>query len=227
MHTYITRAIELIHSSVYCIVLLSILFVSSCYWSPILTSSPLTTPWSNNITTFGEALVANMNASTLEELSLPKYIRPVDRCWCDLGSGSLFEPFNTTRWEEASVLRAKHELEKNLTTSLDNMDQGVDMLLLNDNSTTSSKPAATAPTSNDTSESPHVYRTTMSGYQALWYFICETYHQWRRPIERTNTRLVSKENRAAEIGLKPLRKVYDLRSHGFDIIVDFRWSRSN
>ncbi|TRM65644.1 hypothetical protein BD626DRAFT_485428 [Schizophyllum amplum] len=94
----------------YCIILISTIFVSSCYWQPLPIDSPLSTPWSDEITTFAQALRASLGANYTDPL--PAYIRPLDRCWCDLSNGFL-QPFNVSRWERDSVLRLSNELEAN------------------------------------------------------------------------------------------------------------------
>lgn len=90
--------------------LLTTLFISSCYWQPFPLDSPLATPWSENITTFAEAL----NATLMPNYSqpLPNVIRAADRCWCDFSAGGLFEPFNISRWEHVSVERLREQLER-------------------------------------------------------------------------------------------------------------------
>jgi hypothetical protein len=95
--------------SFYCIVLLSTLFVSSCYWQPLPLDAKLSHPWADNITTFHDALNASMKWSYTEPF--PAVMRSVERCWCDLSTGSFFEPFNVTKWEYLSVQKLKNELE--------------------------------------------------------------------------------------------------------------------
>ncbi len=43
---------------------------------------------------------------------LPPVIRAVDRCWCDLGAGGLFEPYNISQWEHNTVRRLVKDLER-------------------------------------------------------------------------------------------------------------------
>ncbi|KAF8060983.1 hypothetical protein FPV67DRAFT_1512372, partial [Lyophyllum atratum] len=94
----------------YCIVLLTTLFVSSCYWQPFPLDSPLSTPWAENITTFAEALNATLAPNYSKPL--PIVMRTVDRCWCDFSAGGFFEPFNVTHWEHVGVQRFKDDLER-------------------------------------------------------------------------------------------------------------------
>ena len=99
---------EFIYSySFYCIVLLTTLFVSSCYWQPFPVDNPLTTPWSENITTFADALQASLPSNYTRPL--PSVMRAVDRCWCDF-SGNFFEPFNVSHWEYLSIQRVSQDL---------------------------------------------------------------------------------------------------------------------
>jgi len=95
--------------SFYCIVLLTTLFVSSCYWQPFSLDDPLTTPWSENITTFADALKASLPANSTP--AFPSVMRAVDRCWCDF-TGSFFEPFDISHWEYLSVHKVTQDLER-------------------------------------------------------------------------------------------------------------------
>ncbi|GJE87850.1 hypothetical protein PsYK624_039340 [Phanerochaete sordida] len=95
----------------YCIMLLTAMFMASCYWPPVSLDEPLSRPWSDNITTFGEALTSRIPDLPAE--LMPATIPIVDRCWCDLSMG-FFEPFNSTRWEWNSVEKVKTELEQRL-----------------------------------------------------------------------------------------------------------------
>ncbi|KAI5897528.1 uncharacterized protein SCHCODRAFT_02609550 [Schizophyllum commune H4-8] len=93
----------------YCIILISTIFLSSCYWQPLPIDSPLTVPWSAEITTFRDALRAALGDDYDPALQIPQYIRPLDRCWCDLTDGML-EPFNVSQWERDSVMALRYEL---------------------------------------------------------------------------------------------------------------------
>ncbi|KAL1720958.1 hypothetical protein EV715DRAFT_288879 [Schizophyllum commune] len=93
----------------YCIILISTIFLSSCYWQPLPIDSPLTVPWSAEITTFRDALRAALGDDYDPALPIPQYIRPLDRCWCDL-TGGMLEPFNVSQWERDSVMALRFEL---------------------------------------------------------------------------------------------------------------------
>ncbi|RPD81609.1 hypothetical protein L226DRAFT_564291 [Lentinus tigrinus ALCF2SS1-7] len=95
----------------YCMVLLTAMFMSTCYWPPVPIETPLVPPWSDNVTTYADALRSML--PNLPQEKLPTTIPVADRCWCDLSHG-FFAPFNNTKWEELSVMRAKENLEKEM-----------------------------------------------------------------------------------------------------------------
>lgn len=87
------------------------MFMSTCYWPPIPIQTPLVRPWAENVTTFADALHFMM--PNLPEERVPTAMPVADRCWCDLSNG-FFTSFNTTKWEELSVVRLKDSLEKQI-----------------------------------------------------------------------------------------------------------------
>ena len=110
-----------LHSdSFYCIILLSAMFMSSCYWPPVPIDTPLNTPWSDNITTFGDALFSRIPDLPVD--LVPASIPIVDRCWCELSMG-FFEPFNSTRWEWNTVEKLREELVQRMVTRNANESQ--------------------------------------------------------------------------------------------------------
>ncbi|KAL5534844.1 hypothetical protein ACEPAG_1309 [Sanghuangporus baumii] len=120
----------------YCMMLLTALFTSSCYWQAIPIDSPLSRPVGNT-TTFREAILANLslpdtsalnqdpssslsadlelklsNGSTKLDGLLPPAIQLLDRCWCNIFSRSgLFEPTDVCQWEMESVRVARKAIE--------------------------------------------------------------------------------------------------------------------
>ncbi|EJD54987.1 hypothetical protein AURDEDRAFT_178837 [Auricularia subglabra TFB-10046 SS5] len=77
---------------IYCIMLLSSLFASSCYWQPISTSY---------LVSRHPGLAPPPNAN----ITLPTLTAFPERCWCDLYD-SVFSAFNVTRWEQRALYRA-------------------------------------------------------------------------------------------------------------------------
>lgn len=84
-----------------CMIVLTALFLSSCYWQPTPIDSPLSAPWSENITTFSQAFDAMVPANIT--IDKPDVVQLLDRCWCDISSASFFKPFNMTKWESDSL----------------------------------------------------------------------------------------------------------------------------
>ncbi|KAF8508748.1 hypothetical protein JB92DRAFT_571546 [Gautieria morchelliformis] len=94
----------------YCIVLLTALFTSSCYWQPVPTRALLQASFTN---VTSSPLLYLPNASVSDEntlqasqlLPVPRLATLSDRCWCDLSGGHLFDPYNITLWQLTSLSR--------------------------------------------------------------------------------------------------------------------------
>jgi len=84
-----------------CIIVLTALFLSSCYWQPVPINSALYSPWSENITTFSQALDSMLPPNIT--VDKPPVVQFIDRCWCDITSSVFFQPFNVTKWEHDSL----------------------------------------------------------------------------------------------------------------------------
>ncbi|KAF8746226.1 hypothetical protein AX14_000025 [Amanita brunnescens Koide BX004] len=176
----------------YCIVLLSTLFVTSCYWQPFPLDTPLAVPWSADISTFSHALNASLSSNISRPV--PTVIRAVDRCWCDFSNG-FFEPFNVSHWEFVSVYRLKSELER--------PPQDINATFTHN--ATASAHAGTA-------------RGVPARLQLKWTLLKEWIHRSRRAEQKRE------DEEALVVGAPPgIRKEYDLRSYGFDVILDFSW----
>lgn len=196
------------------------LFVSSCYWLPFPTDSPLTVPWSDNITTFSEAL--NSTLMPNYSYTLPTVIRAVDRCWCDFSMGSLWEPFNVSQWEYLTVQRVRRDLERqqkdadavlaaNITqipmSTKDNMSVPNQTLLSPSNSTVSTS-TFWSWLMNFPRGSPHA--STAETDPALL-------------VEAQNTTSAPQTMRPSNLPF--IRQEYDLRPYGIGLIFDLGWSR--
>lgn len=207
----------IICSSFYCIILLTTLFVSSCYWQPIPLESPLYRPWSDNITTFAEALNATITPGYAKPL--PSVMRAADRCWCDFSSGNFFEPFNVTRWEETSVHKLRDELERQ-----QKIEEAKEKQLTKQKGRAGSEsrmPRTAAPTSGST-----VGSKAKAGSQALWSLLSPL----RFPFTRTASH--PEEDLSTSVHNDPpstsfFRKEYDLRSYGLEMVIDFGWTRED
>ncbi|KAG7090764.1 hypothetical protein E1B28_009849 [Marasmius oreades] len=220
----------------YCIVLLATLFVSSCYWQPFPVDTPLSNPWAHNITTFGEALNASLTASSYWESdqakSLPSSIHPVDRCWCDFSSGSLFEPFNTSNWEIVSIMRAKGKIERQLKhdEAIQALDEPKDTKTDEHATTETEMPKTASPSTPSPGFSSALPR---SGFASLRPTLWKLVQSLRRPgfddVEGRLSNLDSSDPESTESELTkslPLvRDEYDLRPFGIGVFIDFKWSR--
>lgn len=199
--------------SFYCIVLLTALFVSSCYWQPLPIHSPLSTPLSNTIKTFADALNASA-PNVFQSWQTPVIIKLTDRCWCDFSHGSLFEPFNLTRWELLSVERLRDHLVRKAARN-DMGEEGQPGTTTSKNYTTE-EPAAPTP-------APPVSKSAISTLRSTF---------WRAQSEEAPN--VS-EIQHIHLPPSPPAPVsedrhiaygeFDLEPYGFDLILDFRWTR--
>ncbi|KIJ54992.1 hypothetical protein M422DRAFT_24849 [Sphaerobolus stellatus SS14] len=95
----------------YCIILLTALFTSSCYWQPV----PTHTLFQSTLTNVSETLplLYLPNTTGIDEkaitenqlIPVPKLTTLSDRCWCELSHGRLFDPLNATSWQLSSISR--------------------------------------------------------------------------------------------------------------------------
>lgn len=244
--------------SFYCIIMLSALFMSSCYWPPVPLESNLSTPWTDNITTYADAL-ASMLPNLPEDMK-PKDVPMLDRCWCDLSDTGFFEQFNVTDWERRSILSLKERLEVRLKeregeTPVESEPEPQPEAGLKGTSSRDSNVASATPHEGSTANSTDVSPSKLSGLWnrvSAWPFsrkprpsdapsadttpTSESRSRWtilkkdeytprvrRVPdpvVIETHTRTI----RSSPTGL--LRKEYDLRPYGFDVILDFNWEKS-
>ncbi|KAF9454957.1 hypothetical protein P691DRAFT_799969 [Macrolepiota fuliginosa MF-IS2] len=219
----------------YCIILLTTLFISSCYWQPFPLDTPLSTPWSEDISTFADAL--NATLSPKDPLPHPIVIRAADRCWCDLTSGAFFEPFNVSHWEYLSVQRLKDSLQKRQKASDDLLRELVEPR--------SAFERDLHLRGSETSVSHKIW-SVMKDLSPGFYnsFSNYMFHSEMAPegvssddvtlpspspppsvsevLGMNDTLVVAK---ASPSNLPLIRKEYDLRPYGFHMVLDFSWSR--
>ncbi|KAF9072681.1 hypothetical protein BDP27DRAFT_1261080 [Rhodocollybia butyracea] len=190
----------------YCIVLLTTLFVSTCYWSPISLDVPLSTPWAENITTFGQALNSTLSPSYSKPL--PPAISPVDRCWCDISTAGFFEPFNTSQWEILSVQKVKDSLEKQEQSLVQELERQE-----TESNTLMPKTVMPAPTARSLSLAQSLLSLLKSRS------LPENNSLLQAEPDASNSSVpASKVDRPS---LPLFRREYDLRALGVDLVVDF------
>ncbi|KAG6869060.1 hypothetical protein C0993_004733 [Termitomyces sp. T159_Od127] len=224
----------------YCIVLLTTLFVSSCYWQPFPLDSPLSTPWAENITTFAEAL--NSSLGSRYSKPLPDMIQAVDRCWCDFSAGGFFEPFNVTYWEHTSVQRLKDDFERKqkieeaaleTKANTNHMDTPLTPTTVSSFNLTMPRTSAPGPSSlsfplksatRDLRSIFRLFHYALKGDSSLDLSSSLPAPEPLSPtLDITNT---PSQPAPPTKGMRPFfRREYDLRPYGLGILVDFGWTR--
>jgi hypothetical protein len=171
--------------------------------------------WATNIS-FATALTAALSSSITAPL--PAVIRLTDRCWCDVSSSRLFEPFDIAYWERTSVEQLKEEVERDAARA-EQLSSG----------------SATAEPGllNELDNGPPTDNSTMPTVEShLPSSTPPTPPASKDPVEQSSTRQVPAESPLSNgppvvpsVGLPLLRRKYDLRPYGFSMILDFGWSR--
>lgn len=230
-------------------VLLGTLFVSSCYWQPFYIDTRLSLPWSENITTYAEALNATLASSNYTNTEpLPLMIRAVDRCWCDVSSGEFFEPFNISRWERATVYKLKDDLEqsqrmKEQLEQLEKLKEVGDAQRIGEGdqeqeqggATTTGVNGDTCPGSGNGPQGPKAAHLLKEGLLSFFHSFRNNYN---RPIYRLSVPSTTTLEPTPVIStptdeptpvpprkLPLLRREYDLRPLGIGMTIDFGWTR--
>ncbi|KAF4618032.1 hypothetical protein D9613_012851 [Agrocybe pediades] len=206
----------------YCIILLTTLYFSSCHWQPFPIGSQLAVPWSESITTFTDALNATLGQNYSQPL--PSVMRAVDRCWCDFSSGSLFEPFNVSRWEYLSVQQVVADILGKAEQKNSAVNETESPSLQANVTEEAELPSAQATTTkrswwwmgSTSSESP---KETQHPEFEVALNIPQNDMSVGVPLNTTH--IVSTEETSAQ---PLLWKEYDLRQHDLGMIIDFRWS---
>ncbi|KAJ7922986.1 hypothetical protein B0H13DRAFT_1981149 [Mycena leptocephala] len=209
----------------YCIVVLVTLFFSSCYWQPFPLDGPLSTPWTDNITTFADALNATLPASY--DKPLPLVMNTLDRCWCDLWGGGFFDPYNVSQWERSSILKLADELESERRAELAAEQATSD---LKDEEEPTPTEVETMPRTAAPDPSPSARRESpIRGVAANMWNLVHPYILSARAFAESTTPLFKMDNVTAAEPVKSLpslRWEYDLRTYGLGVVVDFGWTRS-
>jgi hypothetical protein len=216
---------RLISCSFYCIILLTALFLSSCYWQPIPLTSSVSSSWAIN-TTFATVLTAAL--STSPSTALPAVIRLADRCWCDVSSSHLFEPFDIARWEHASVEQLKEEVEGDAAR--------VEQLTSNQGQKDSSNESNGHPPATNGRASAGELQPVVSQPPSPTTTLTSspTPSSAAVPIDQRPPCQIPAVPQASNgppatpsVDMPLIRRKYDLRMYGFSMILDFGWSRED
>ncbi|KAI0762607.1 hypothetical protein C8Q74DRAFT_1291276 [Fomes fomentarius] len=231
----------------YCMVLLTAMFMSTCYWPPVPIDTPLVRPWSKNVTTFQDALRSML--PDLPQDKFPSTIPVADRCWCDFSSG-FFASFNTTKWEELSVTRLKETLEKEMAAEVRAREKAECEAAAGEDITESAACTGEEEPVGPTDTMPSSLKLTLPEKYILQAFQvlrprstsihatpspAPSVEEHKTPPEpspsmETATVEHSKPTRTPEestVGLLWLRRGYDLRRFGFAMVLDFGWSTAS
>ncbi|EGO02825.1 hypothetical protein SERLA73DRAFT_176227 [Serpula lacrymans var. lacrymans S7.3] len=210
----------------YCVILLAALFLSSCYWQSFPLDTPLSVSWSENITTFSEALNSTMTPSFNVQNVQPPIIRVLDRCWCDF-SGSMFEPYDMEKWERASVERMKADVERAIMVNYEDGSPKVERELQGNIDATADGNGVQQEHIPQGKPSFFILRSIFGRNKSLEVAQVQSSLPISElspaPSDTTTpaapTLHVSLEDKPIEPG------EYDLRPYGFDLVFDLRWSR--
>jgi len=211
-HTVIALPTHLISCSFYCIILLTALFLSSCYWQPIPLGSSLSSSWATNAT-FATVLTAALSSSVTAPL--PAVIRLADRCWCDVSSSRLFEPFDIARWERTSIEQLKEEIERD-AASAEQLSSAVGESDLSTEGATN----GTVESQLSTSEPPPHASPQPSSVNS--HAEKSSTHTHQIPAEPP---LSNGPPVVPSVDLPLFRRKYDFRPYGFSMVLDFGWTR--
>lgn len=233
----------------YCIILLTALFTSSCYWQPVPTDVILRSIFPN--ASNYETLLDALNATTYsngsgqfgtDTTALPKLTLINDRCWCDLSTTGLFEPFNTTQWRLNSFARTigipdaprKHSQDVHRTEPT-----GTNLQPPNGTALDSNKSSIAGTLLNNIRTLPPremfvkwlLHPLTAFGSSSLSPDISITVDPAQVSEEHdkmTETKMLSKTSGSTS-GTVPrlMWSTYDLRPYGINLVVDFHWPRNS
>lgn len=156
----------------------------------------------------------------------------VDRCWCDLTAGSLFEPFNVSRWEHLSVQRLKDDLERKQLEEDTLVASEVPTIVPELWSLTGTEMPAPSPTA------VRHPKTLREGAASIWSML-----RTNSPFGNASTATSPPDGSISppftsagvpqptvitsvpDVKQPLIRKEYDLRPYGLGILVDFGWTR--
>ena len=159
----------------------------------------MSSSWDTNVT-FATVIAAALSSSVAAPL--PAVIRLADRCWCDVSSSRLFEPFDIARWERASVEQLKEEMERDAASAEQLSSDSLNESATNDTGSIaeSQLPASELPSHTSV---PSTAKESKDGAE-----------------QSSNGPPV-----VSSVDLPLFRRKYDLRPYGFSMILDFGWLR--
>ena len=208
---------------------LTALFLSSCYWQPVTLDTPLYRPWNDNITTFGHALKVMLPQNSTLDVPVVQF---ADRCWCDVTNKVFFQPFNVTQWEVDS-------LKVYVEDAVRQQKKGVEKTRLNTDQTVS-QPA-------NSTQQPTEPALLMTDVANLYNFVLDRWKSMLSPSSKSNneshspaiplasplslhTTSPTSESTTTYLPARDQKllpwwqREYSLRPYGFDVVFEFGWN---
>ena len=204
---------------------LTALFLSSCYWQPVTLDTPLYRPWNDNITTFGHALTAMLPQNSTLDVPVVQFM---DRCWCDVTNKVFFQPFNVTQWEVDSLKFYVEDALRQQKKEAEKMNTVTDAPTSQPTNGTQQLPEATLLRSDVV----NLYRIAFS----RWKSIFTPSNDSGPSITPSATHLPSQSTPSISeptASYAPLRnqtslpwwqREYSLHPYGYDIVFEFGWN---
>lgn len=220
----LTHALTLTNAShsFNCMIVLTALFLSSCYWQPTPIDSPLSVPWSENVTTFSQAFDAMVPANlTIEK---PQVVQLMDRCWCDISSASFFKPFNMTKWEVDSLAmyigEAVREQQAHAASPTVEAEKEVE---------TNPVPQNTALTTNDPNPTSNSIRRALRSLftKAPSVEAAEPTAMTIPTAHDTISTNATNHTQTPQPDLPWYQREYSLQPYGFDVTFEWGWDGSH
>lgn len=214
------------HLSFNCIVVLTALFLSSCYWQPVTLDTPLYRPWNDNITTFGHALKAMLPQNSTLDTPVVQF---VDRCWCDVTNKVFFQPFNVTQWEVDSLKFYVEEAVRQQKKEVEKKTRLVTNPAVSQQTNSTQQPAGPALLISDVAS---LYRIALSRWNRTFTPSNES-HTSATPSDATpHSQTISPASEPTSTCIpvhdqKPLpwyQREYNLGPYGFDVVFEFGWN---
>lgn len=168
----------------------------------------MSSSWATNAT-FATIITAALSSPVAAPL--PAVIRLADRCWCDVSSSRLFEPFDIARWERTSVEQLKEEIERDAASAEQLSSDSLNESAINGTGSIVESQLLGSELPSHT-PIPSTAKETLSPKDGV--------EQSSSAVPPSNGPPV-----VSSVDLPIFRRKYDLRPYGFSMILDFGWLR--
>ena len=205
---------------------LTALFLSSCYWQPVTLDTPLYRPWNDNVTTFGHALKVMLPQNSTLDVPVVQF---VDRCWCDVTNKVFFQPFNVTQWEVDSLKLYVEDAVRHQRKETEKKTKLVTAPTESQQTNSTQQPAEPALLMSDVAG---LYNIALGRWKLMFASPKESGSPATSPTtpspprtipptpEPTTTYVPARDQKS----LPWYQREYSLRPYGFDVIFEFGWN---